>query len=380
MWSEVFWMLKEGGQADRGARYALAVASLKRKGEDIQQQLDALRLAEGSLLQAARDEATLLARAEPRHERRDAKQARTWGQALAEAVKRQAAEAAAALAEEEPPFVATRLAREAQQQVREALEAHSRAEAELQAHAVAQAEHALMLQAEAVAQAQAVAEAQAQALSEAQAQAEAVAEIQLQLQAEAQQVAQVQEVLEAVAAERQALRAQGLNSKKLPLRPGVPPCSYFMRKGECKYGKACKWDHPEALMNAKGYPKRAGEPPCAFYTRTGVCKFGPSCRFDHPDGFVVEMPPPPGGAGGLAVGDEATKLQLQALTQALAQAAAAASAAERHGGAAATAGTRAATDGLPPRVQREVQQQLMALLGQKDQLEAAAVALQSITS
>jgi len=362
LWTEAFWMLKEGGYGDRGARYALATASLKRKGEDIQQQLDALRLAEASLLQAARDEAAvaLAARAEPRPHR-DAKQARTWGQALADAVEVKTREAAAVLAKEEPPYYPTQLAQEAQQQVCEALEAHSRAEAEVQAQAVAQAEHALMLQAEAVAQAQVVAEAQAQVLSEAQAQAEAVAEMQLQLQAEAQQAAQVHEILEAAAAERNALRAQGLNSKKLPLRPGVPPCSYFMRKGECKYGKACKWDHPEALMNAKGYPKRHGEPPCAFYTRTGVCKFGPTCRFDHPEGYEALA------AGNMA--GEDSQVQLQTLTQALSAVA-----------SSQTSGTPGtATDDLKA-TEQEVQQQLLALIGQKDKLEAATATLQSLTA
>jgi len=223
-------MLKEGGQSDRGAHYALAIASLKRKGEDIQQQLDALSLAEASLLQAARDEAraNLAARAEPRPER-DAKQARTWGNALSDAVVRQAREAAEALAAEEPPYAATRLAHEAQQQVCEAFEAHRKAEAEMQAHALAQAEHTLMLQAEAVAQAQAVAEAQAQALAEAQTQAEVVAEMQAQLQAEVQQAAAQQEVLEAAAPWRTALwllYASGRVQVRQGMQVGPPRGAY----------------------------------------------------------------------------------------------------------------------------------------------------------
>lgn len=119
-------------------------------------------------------------------------------------------------------------------------------------------------------------------------------------------------------AERNALRVQGLNSKKLPLRPGVSPCGYYLRNGDCKYGKACKWDHPEtqstpgggrpvvvppprgawqrtATTNSKGYPMRSGEAPCAFYMRTGTCKFGPTCKFDHP-AFG-----PDGGAGADAI-------------------------------------------------------------------------------
>merc|ERR1719464_2257601 len=82
-WTEIFRMLQTVDD-DRGAHYALTVATLKRKGEDIQQQIDALRLAENSLMQAAHDEAiNSVTSAEPRH--RDTKHARTWGQALADA-------------------------------------------------------------------------------------------------------------------------------------------------------------------------------------------------------------------------------------------------------------------------------------------------------
>mmetsp|Transcript_70467 Transcript_70467/g.229111 ORF Transcript_70467/g.229111 Transcript_70467/m.229111 type:complete len:389 (-) Transcript_70467:248-1414(-) len=312
-WTEVFSLLQDCGLTDRGAHYALAIASLKRKSEDVQQQLDALRLAEGSLLQAARDEAQsrLTLHAEPRPGR-DAKQARTWGNALAGAVSRQAREASVRLATEEPPYAATELAQEAQEQVRDAFESQAQQQAQAQAHALAQAEHTLMLQAEAVAQAKTIAECQAQALSEAQAQAEIVAEMQLQLQSEVQQAAQAQEIYEIAVSERAQLRTQGLNSKKLPLRPGVPPCGYFMRRGECKYGKACKWDHPEALMTTKGFPRRIGEQPCAFFIRTGVCKFGLTCKFDHPENVEAYMT-------ANALGDDSA-LQLAALTQALQQA------------------------------------------------------------
>lgn len=278
-WEEIFQHLQEAGQGDRGAHYALTISTLKRKGEEVQRQIDALQLAESNLLKAAGDEAD---QSLAKLQRRPSGQ-RAWGAALTSAVAQQAREASQQAALEEPPYSATQLAKEAQEQVAETLEAHSKAQAEAQAQAVAQAQQALMMQAEAVAHAQAVAEAQAQALSEAQAQAQAVAEMQAQLQAEANQAEAAQAATQAQAAEIKLLRAQGLNSKKLPLRPGVPPCSYFMRKGECKYGKGCKWDHPEASMNRSGYPQRPGETPCAFYLRTGACKFGATCKFDHPE-------------------------------------------------------------------------------------------------
>lgn len=340
-WTEIFRMLQTADD-DRGAQYALTIATLKRKGEDIQQQIDALQLAEGSLLNAAKDEAKVAVmkkKAEPRAPKlaKTVKSSEDWGRALASAVARQARDATTADIEEEPPNTATLLAQEAQQQVAETLFCHGKAQSEAQTQAVTQAEQALMLQAEAVAQAQVIAEAQATALSEVQAQAQAVAEMQLELQAEAQQAHEQQAELEAAAAERQALRAQGLNSKKLPLRPGVPPCSFFMRRGECKYGKTCKWDHPEAqlLTNSKGYAVRPGATPCPFYIKTGQCNLGGACKFDHPE-----------------TGTNGATSEMQANMQALTQAAAA-KVAELQ----ASAGMHALAD-------QEKQKQLLMLLGQ----------------
>lgn len=121
-------MLQDGGQGDRGAHYALTVATLKRKAEDLQQQIDALQLAETSLLQAAQEEAANnRAKAETRQAKRS-KQAIVWGQALANAVASQAKEASDSAAEDEPPYSATELAHEAQKQVAETLEAHNKAQ------------------------------------------------------------------------------------------------------------------------------------------------------------------------------------------------------------------------------------------------------------
>eukprot|EP00929_Paragymnodinium_shiwhaense_P112335 TRINITY_DN80590_c0_g1_i1.p1 TRINITY_DN80590_c0_g1~~TRINITY_DN80590_c0_g1_i1.p1 ORF type:complete len:504 (+),score=166.23 TRINITY_DN80590_c0_g1_i1:126-1637(+) len=280
-WADTFWMMNDNGMRDRGVHAALTVATLKRKGDDIAQQIEALRLAEGALLKAAQDEA-LKAQAEARPPR-EAKQARTWGLALANAVAESVKEANDLLAAEEPPFAGTLEAQAVERHVLESMEAHQAQQQEEEERAAAEAQTALMLQAEAVAQAEAMANEQAKALEEAQLQAEAVAQVQAQLQAAAATELEQQNEMEASMAERTALRAQGLNSKKLPLRPGVPACAFFMRKGECKYGKTCKWDHPEVSVNSKGLPMRPGEPPCAFYIRTGVCKFSGTCKFDHPE-------------------------------------------------------------------------------------------------
>jgi len=79
------------------------------------------------------------------------------------------------------------------------------------------------------------------------------------------------------------LARQGLNSKRLPLRPGIPPCGYFLRQGNCKRLKTCMWDHPEPERNSKGYPRLPHCPPCAPYARNRCCKFGVLCGFDHPE-------------------------------------------------------------------------------------------------
>uniref|UniRef100_A0A7S4W4R2 C3H1-type domain-containing protein n=1 Tax=Alexandrium monilatum TaxID=311494 RepID=A0A7S4W4R2_9DINO len=103
--------------------------------------------------------------------------------------------------------------------------------------------------------------------------------------------ARAQEINEA---ERQALLSQGFNTRRLPLRPGVPPCGYYMRKGVCKSGKSCLWDHPEMDLNSAGYPLRPGLPPCAPYQRTQTCKFGTLCSMDHPEFPGQEVREQPG--------------------------------------------------------------------------------------
>lgn len=360
-WREVFELLQDSGLSDRGAHYALAVTSLKRKAEDVQQQLEGLRQAESSLLQAARDEAKAIAarQGEPRPERCP-KRARAWGMSAAEALARQAREAAARSAAEEPPYAPTQLSHEAQTQVHELFEAQRKAEAEQQAQALAQAEQTLSMQAEVFAQAQAAAEAQAKALSDAQVQAEVMAQMQQQLQDQVQQASQAQEVLQLMEVDRAQLRHRGLNSKKLPMRPGMAPCQFFMRNGNCKYGQQCKWDHPELSIGPKGLPRRPGDQPCAFYLRTGACKFGLTCKFDHPESLEgLTVPAAPAG-----LDDGTAAAQLAALAQVLSQAAAFEGLAK--------------VSAVPTLPSADAQQQLLALLSSlqdSQALEAAAALL-----
>lgn len=90
----------------------------------------------------------------------------------------------------------------------------------------------------------------------------------------------------------------GTDSKvEYPVRHGVGNCQYFLQNGTCKFGASCKWNHPkdrkEALREQDGegklhrkeqppssasLPVRPGQPECTFYMKTGKCKYGETCR------------------------------------------------------------------------------------------------------
>ncbi|CAK9168413.1 unnamed protein product [Ilex paraguariensis] len=74
-----------------------------------------------------------------------------------------------------------------------------------------------------------------------------------------------------------------------PVREGEPDCSYYIRTGLCRFGAACRFNHPPnrklaiATARMKGeYPERIGQPECQYYLKTGTCKFGATCKFHHP--------------------------------------------------------------------------------------------------
>merc|ERR1711959_461146 len=101
------------------------------------------------------------------------------------------------------------------------------------------------------------------------------------------------------------------NSDGLPIRPSQKPCSYYMETGHCKYGKACKWHHPEwpspparsfaslqmrdtppamnPRFNSDGLPIRPSQKPCSYYMETGHCKYGKACKWHHPE-WPSQMP------------------------------------------------------------------------------------------
>ncbi|XP_044468710.1 zinc finger CCCH domain-containing protein 37-like isoform X2 [Mangifera indica] len=91
----------------------------------------------------------------------------------------------------------------------------------------------------------------------------------------------------------------GVGTSIYPHRPGQMECDYYMKTGECMYGKKCKFHHPidrsaPTLSAAKqasqdnvkltlaGLPRREGSVHCPYYMKTGACKYGATCKFDHP--------------------------------------------------------------------------------------------------
>ncbi|KAL9267093.1 Zinc finger CCCH domain-containing protein [Drosera capensis] len=92
--------------------------------------------------------------------------------------------------------------------------------------------------------------------------------------------------------------------KGYPVREGVEDCAFYMRTGTCKFGMACRFNHP---IRAKGsavkvkekdeqseiigqadrtkekdeHLERTGTVTCKYYDRPGGCKYGKACRFNH---------------------------------------------------------------------------------------------------
>ncbi len=77
-----------------------------------------------------------------------------------------------------------------------------------------------------------------------------------------------------------------------PIRPGEADCRDYLRTGRCKYGEACKYNHPPEVESGGGikpvnpsepiFPIRPTEPPCQYFLKHGTCKFAQSCKFNHP--------------------------------------------------------------------------------------------------
>jgi hypothetical protein len=111
-----------------------------------------------------------------------------------------------------------------------------------------------------------------------------------------------------------------------PIRPNEPICQYFMKHGTCKFGQACKFNHPPQMAGTGGLvsngnavfvslpmgtkpdgtqglwstggndsgvqilPQRPDEPNCIYFLKNGRCKYGATCRYHHPLNFHNDRP------------------------------------------------------------------------------------------
>ncbi|PSS35266.1 Zinc finger CCCH domain-containing protein [Actinidia chinensis var. chinensis] len=82
----------------------------------------------------------------------------------------------------------------------------------------------------------------------------------------------------------------GKEKEKFSEKPEEIECKYYLTQEGCKYGKFCRYNHskeeseiapPE--LNFLGLPIRVGEKECPFYMRNGSCGYGAHCKFHHPD-------------------------------------------------------------------------------------------------
>ncbi|KAJ8499500.1 hypothetical protein OPV22_010052 [Ensete ventricosum] len=114
-----------------------------------------------------------------------------------------------------------------------------------------------------------------------------------------------------------------------PQRPGELECDFYMKTGQCKFGERCKFHHPidrsaptsvlkqtpqqTVKLTLAGLPRREGAVICSFYMKTGTCKFGAACKFDHPPpGEAIAMATIQGTAEGEETKD-APEFQLESV-------------------------------------------------------------------
>lgn len=89
------------------------------------------------------------------------------------------------------------------------------------------------------------------------------------------------------------------NSLRFPIRPGQPNCEYYMRKGKCKYGPMCKFNHPE--LKLVGMVPQAAEDPDVPFAEVGMTPGAPDQTVAAPYPGYAGMQNG-GGAGGFGYG------------------------------------------------------------------------------
>ncbi|RDY14286.1 Zinc finger CCCH domain-containing protein 58, partial [Mucuna pruriens] len=85
-----------------------------------------------------------------------------------------------------------------------------------------------------------------------------------------------------------------------PERSSQPEYQYYPKTGEVKFGPSYRYHPPpdmsapkaNVILSPAGLPLRQGAPACTHYAQHGVCKFGSACKFDHPMGSL-DMPVAP---------------------------------------------------------------------------------------
>jgi len=65
-----------------------------------------------------------------------------------------------------------------------------------------------------------------------------------------------------------------LKDQLFPERPGEPECQYFLRTGDCKFGLACRYNHPRDHIIARPFLSPIGLPlrPVCMITHL-ICLF-----------------------------------------------------------------------------------------------------------
>jgi hypothetical protein len=84
-----------------------------------------------------------------------------------------------------------------------------------------------------------------------------------------------------------------------PVREGVENCKHYMEYGRCKFLDFCRFNHPpghvppsdheekmrtlpDGMAMIGGLPVRDGAQDCPFFMRAHMCKYGKDCKFNHP--------------------------------------------------------------------------------------------------
>ncbi|WOK97423.1 zinc finger CCCH domain-containing protein 65 isoform X9 [Canna indica] len=90
--------------------------------------------------------------------------------------------------------------------------------------------------------------------------------------------------------------ARKMSKENTSEKVGATQCKFYTMPGGCKFGKSCKYVHPQKKievdpveLNFLGLPIRPGEKECPFYMRTGNCKYATNCRYHHPDPTVASI-------------------------------------------------------------------------------------------